>query len=1484
MRLALLILVFAVMVQIGAGQAAVPPHLAPEDLTAAVRFEEDRQAGELVTQAQEAIRRGDRTTAVTLLQELMDLHQSGLVRTATGYRSGLHEAWRVLRESPPEIISQYRRHSSQAAATEFEAAAARGEDRALVDVVLRYRFTEAGQAALLTLAQRRFDSARFSEAASLYERLIGEAFDRRQAARKSPTAVLAWMLSLHEAGKDGQALAVANEFASSLTEGPVSSAIVRLTGELRNAGGSGSDTPSTAEEPEIAQLLPGSISEWEQPIDGRPSLSGPRDTDMLQEFAVAGVAPYLQARPLEVVGGLAVRTADGVALLESANGEVKWRWPRVDRDPSQAATDQVAPFPERGRLGQLEHAIGDAVQAGLSADQKRIYLLTDRLPWQSNRGDAPLANVLTAIDAASGDVVWVRGERGDDFDDVYFRGAPAVDGDHLLVIGDRDTTTELFALDSASGELNWTVKLCAIAASPVRDDRRLAQGCRVQIASGTAFCPTGGGGLVAVDLFSRAVQWVYRYPREPVRADEIGKTSQIRPPRQLVWTDSWSAPYFRVAGRQIVFAGGESDRLGVLDAASGAVVWTIPREDAAFVACTSDAHVILVHPDSISAVRLDNGETDWIVPVDEPAGRGCVAGGHYLQPLLRGGVAAVRLTDGTITRTFSAADVRPRIVSEEEFGTSLIWRPVAWTWSSGHVVEQSLDGVRRLANLGESLESARTAFENAPDNDEPAVSYARLLHEAGDFERAAGTLLVRVRADGESTERKTLVPSALDAMFTGSWITGDTSSLSEFAPVLIERETDRLRFRICRLRSDLAGSSPTTIKDALDLLDLGAERCYLEREGGGGLVRLDRQVQSWLQEWLDEADDATRKAVEEEWGRAIEERIAQSGNLEAHRLLAALDHLAPAQRLRIKLPPRWSTTAEFVQCQLELGQLIASDDDRIAVGALLALADLYEAHSDYRQAAESWRRLKDRAGGQLPDGTSVAELMAAIPMESPLRQYLGTSALIAWPDGLPVVTSRPASSQDEALYAWCPEVVTDRGGLVDGIAVTVDRNGNDLRFGGGLWDRNWHLELPPSHGFGEIMRNEAYADLRRAWMFGHLLVLQVGGNVFGVAPLDRNGEANAELLWPAPDQPVSAGEFVAKSFVDPQTDAPLLSGFSERRLLLDKYWQPVGEVGPVRSGYFCVRRSGELIACETASGRPLWTRTGLSPAVEVFGDDESLVMIRHDNPQVSVLRAVDGGLASTVEWQDHDAHLLHLYGCRALMLQSTSNGTAPTCQLFFCDLTSGERLWSRTFPDNSTCFPADERHCGLLEPDGRLHFIDLATGEDAATQQVRRPAQLTGIRTMRDQESLFLMLSAPGDDPAVQGTVRPDGQSPNTGLRSFELNGPMHAFDRNTWELRWTRDVDDAVIRLDQPADVPILVFQELCLAGAESSQLENRTRVVDKRTGEMLLEETSETPIGRYYLARNREEGWVEVHCADRTFRFEYVSGPERGVQQDNR
>ena len=84
------------------------------------------------------------------------------------------------------------------------------------------------------------------------------------------------------------------------------------------------------------------------------------------------------------------------------------------------------------------------------------------------------------------------------------------------------------------------------------------------------------------------------------------------------------------------------------------------------------------------------------------------------------------------------------------------------------------------------------------------------------------------------------------------------------------------------------------------------------------------------------------------------------------------------------------------------------------------------------------------------------------------------------------------------------------GSLCERLDVALDHEAETLRFQGNGQTTYWDLKLPT-----ENARLRNYLPLHRAWGIGPLAIVQVGTDLYGVAPLDEGGEPVPTLLWHA---------------------------------------------------------------------------------------------------------------------------------------------------------------------------------------------------------------------------------------------------------------------------------------------------------------------------------------------------------------------------------
>jgi hypothetical protein len=484
-----------------------------------------------------------------------------------------------------------------------------------------------------------------------------------------------------------------------------------------------------------------------------------------------------------------------------------------------------------------------------------------------------------------------------------------------------------------------------------------------------------------------------------------------------------------------------------------------------------------------------------------------------------------------------------------------------------------------------------------------------------------------------------------------------------------------------------------------------------------------------------------------------------------------------------------------------------------------------------------------------------------------------------WPMRTPTASVRPWP--EGAIYYIPVGVEAERGGLFDGLNVAVDRLGAGdalkpaVRFSGAGTHRPWALQLPKSTS---LLRSAQVApELRRAWGFGQMLVLQVGADVFGIAPFDAAGEPSATLLWPPPGARVAATDatLVRESIV--QTIAPRrrLAEYDASRQRIDPLGHLVGQVGPVCAGYFCVLERGMLVARDTATGEELWRRSRLPAGVRCVGDDHRVVMTDLYRDEVRVLDALDGNVVRSGPAGYTDDQVLQTVGTRILR-ETTGNsdpgGSAPY-RIELLDSAAGATVWSGEYQPGAACFPICHQVCGVLEPEGALRLVRLVDGVDLATHRVNVPATVTRIVSLCDAATMFVVVSGPRTDAALEAATPAAGLHTNEGRRRAIVNGAWQAFDRETGALRWSRTIDNASLLLDQALDVPLLVCNEHTYPPDRIGQGVpiQRVRCFDRRTGELVYDGFHDARHNYYIVERDAAAGWVEVRLPGEVVRFDY-------------
>jgi outer membrane protein assembly factor BamB len=347
---------------------------------------------------------------------------------------------------------------------------------------------------------------------------------------------------------------------------------------------------------------------------------------------------------------------------------------------------------------------------------------------------------------------------------------------------------------------------------------------------------------------------------------------------------------------------------------------------------------------------------------------------------------------------------------------------------------------------------------------------------------------------------------------------------------------------------------------------------------------------------------------------------------------------------------------------------------------------------------------------------------------------------------------------------------------------------------------------------------------------GHLAVVPVGNVVVAFDAVHGTPLWQKNLLDPALGP--AASETTPRSLtVDPRDGSV--------QIAYDEGWkQHLGRIGPLEGAAVCVQMRDALAAVDPVNGRLLWTRSDVNPASHIFGDDKHLFVVEMSengkSASTRVFRTYDGSTVAAPDFHQVYEDRIRLVGRD--ILTADKDRDATTLRLY--DPLTGKDVWKQAFAAKSFVLQGDE--CGLggvIEPDGRVRVVDLASGREISTAKTGMDAK--GL----DKDTTYTILAdaldvyvAPDAPPPPLTRVN-SNLMPGAGLRGLNVNGDIYAFRRDTGARHWVVTASDVQLVLDRFAEMPMLVmtgqtqkYNNIALQPA--GQPKTSLIIVDKGTG----------------------------------------------------
>lgn len=625
------------------------------------RAPEDRRASQMLSRAEENIRREEWATAIQQLQSILNEPNDGLVRLGPGrFVSMRTAANKLLSKMPRDWRKRYAQQYGAAAKKSLEEALRKGDYRAVGDVATRYLQTDAGGKAARALALRHFDRGEYGMALHWFEvfRTTGRRLD-------SPAQQLQLAATEKLAGSP------VTKLPESLVLNGQSVRATDLLTDLRSGreGPAGqTDWPMLMGSPNRLAVVPGKlpllVETWNQSLLQSDSESE-RVRDVVRGALDSSSGLIPAGLPLVVGSRVACRTIEGVSVFDTRAGELLWRTNRED------STRDLLSQPARTRFRSGEAAdekvrdfyFRDSVHGLLSSDGQRLFVIEHQaMPnrafsqsrFRNARSDKLIVenatNVLAAYDLETGGLLWSVGgvDSGEQFKPVlaghYFHGVPVAVGGELFIVTENDNAIRLQTLDPTTGEVKWSQLLAFSAERVERAFDRRSFTAQITVAGGVLLCPTTADWLIAVNPLTRGIAWARRHPQ---RGNLAPRERRSFTPLGAQWPAS--APV--VVGNRVIFTPPESDHIEGLNLTTGEQVWLLKKGTTQYMVGAFGKAAVFVARDRAVAVQAANGRAIWTHSFDDddfPAGRGVLSSEFLHQPMTSGRILSIDLQTGEV--------------------------------------------------------------------------------------------------------------------------------------------------------------------------------------------------------------------------------------------------------------------------------------------------------------------------------------------------------------------------------------------------------------------------------------------------------------------------------------------------------------------------------------------------------------------------------------------------------------------------------------------------------------------------------------------------------------------------------------------------------------------------------------------------------------------------------------------------------------------
>ena len=1386
------------------------------------------------------------------------------------YRDGSSVIETLLQTLPADALISYRRQTEPLARTQFLKAVRDSDPNALRELPGHFPLTEAARDSLRFLSAWHLDRREFAAADAVARRLTkmpGHSQTQIEAARR--------VIELCD-----QHLAAQDSF-------PVSAEAVsgNTTGVRRHL--------PVEPDPDVRRILPIRASlfpslthpEW-QVDSGLDDEAAMLTRHALHEHFEQSIPILPRAQPLLVDGVVVQHSLTQVSAHNLESGRLLWSSESVSETGQSASRLTMNLSLQELMAQKLARGLQvDSLQSRLSSDGQRVFtvesgagVMPDHFQSRSDslggsNFQSHTQNRIVARDLRSGKFEWNltadsipaakldvahNADDGSSIGDVYFCGLPVRVDRNVMGLVQVGDLLRLYAANRSTGDLDWLLDIAAMPRlSPADSDWRSLD-CRVILIDGVLVCPTGAGLLVGVDLGTRTVIWSRRYSR----ADSPLEVTRLpfAPARhQRPWWQGWRDNKLlsvqaerstaliqnkppQVDNSILIAIGPDAEGVSALDPQTGHRLWSLNVESPIDL-ISDQSRIVIIDRHSVSAVEAKSGKVLWNAPCREPVGTGytlsipavSTTSAHttfHVFPVRGGSLVAVNCDDGSMLESIDSLEpLSGCLVSAGDRIVSLNSERLS-TWSMLSAIPDQ-----------NSISDASPQSVDAEDFIDRAIGQAVFERSCGLFAEATTRLR---NLNGSSLAKRELGKTLL------AWIKSEMLSPDRISELIAEAEVlvgdssiaDLIELRHTAAQAAVQAGDPVSalrFYASLQSLNPSGEPRFLKPEPLRS-VRHDRLVQGEVLDLLNGQNEAVATQLTQELTKLAKAASASRDPFALQRFTRQWMQLPMVEQYN--LDDRSRIGMRYGLNQLSLLALADSSARDISFVASSKLIELYESRSYDRDAAAA-RLALQRQGfdvDSLPEGKSAG---------SP------------WNSG-PVTISEHAEQNLDTTFIPVP-VTCAPGALFDRLNVAINprssRNDTILRFYGDGFSGSWQTVLPTSDS-----PLKSVGRMYRGWGIGHLLVLQLGAELFGISPFDGSGEPRVQRLWSV--------DMANGNRQEDHEYIPAVPGFAEEQLtMLDAFARPIAKVGPVQAGYLCFQTRGKLVCLDTSTGQRLWQRYELPRQAICSGDGHNIYLTQPDEDQVTVLRVVDAATVSQFRLSDaaeFQGTVLRASGGRVLVAERSTDSAIHSemlrvSRLAAVSLKSMKVEWSTDVDPESTVFEVASDRLGILQASGQLRIIDSSTGEETSTMTVQRPEQINAVHVSSDASTQVIAFS----NIAESGIL--NGRSAGGRERNPSVTGQLVAIDSATASLKWQHPADQIQFLLDQPKNAPCLVLSYRRSRSPGDEATDSVLHVINKETGEDILNRRGASNVSEFTFEPHADQHRLSIRMARRSIRLTF-------------